>query len=83
MSWTHYTDAVLAEWHQLLGRDPEEPDVQQFLEHHPSMIPGGSGDVGPGGHHGSDFSAVFSRPMLKGSGRDFARTSCGSRAPPD
>lgn len=72
MGWIHYTDAVLSEWHALLGQDPEEPAVQSFLEHHPSMIPGGSGDVGPGGHHGSDFSAVFGRPMLKGAGRDFS-----------
>lgn len=33
------------------------------------MIPGGSGDVGPGGHHGSDLSAVFTQPALTGSGR--------------
>jgi hypothetical protein len=71
LSWTQYTDHVLADWHALLSREPEEPEVQNFLERHPAMIPGGSGDVGPGGHHGSDFSAVFSRPTLKGAGRNF------------
>ena len=35
------------------------------------MIPGGSGDIGPGGHHGSELGAVFRRPNLIGSGRAF------------
>lgn len=70
MAWAAYVDAVLAQWHELLGRDPEEPEVQAFLELHPAMVPGGSGDVGPGGHHGSEFSIMWTRPVLKGAGRD-------------
>lgn len=70
MDWTAYTDAALAEWHALLGRDPEEAEVQAFLEAHPAMVPGGSGDVGPGGHHGSEFSILWARPTLHGAGRD-------------
>lgn len=35
------------------------------------MVPGGSGDVGPGGHHGSDMGVMFRRPTLKGAGPDF------------
>lgn len=61
----------MAQWYALLSRDPEESEVQQFLELHPAMIPGGSGDIGPGGHHGSQMSAVFRRPTLKGAGRSF------------
>jgi Domain of unknown function (DUF4263) len=71
ISWAHYVDAVLAEWHGLLATEPEEAEVQAFLEHHPAMVPGGSGDIGPGGHHGSDLSAVFCRPPLIGNGRTF------------
>lgn len=59
LAWQTYSDQVQAEWFSLLASDPDEPAVQQFLELHPSMIPGGSGDIGPGGHHGSDLGLVF------------------------
>ncbi|MCP2048186.1 UNVERIFIED_ORG: hypothetical protein J3D58_002258 [Paenarthrobacter nicotinovorans] len=62
---------VTDKWLDLLKGQPEELAVQQFLELHPSMIPGGSGDIGPGGHHGSEMSAVFREPKLKGAGRSF------------
>ncbi|MDX2403450.1 DUF4263 domain-containing protein [Streptomyces microflavus] len=62
---------MLAQWYTLLSEAPEEDAIQTFLELHPSMIPGGSGDVGPGGHHGSDMGAVFRRPKLEGAGRSF------------
>lgn len=71
MDWQTYSDTAMSEWYSLLSGDPEEEQVQHFLELHPSMIPGGSGDVGPGGHHGSDMGIVFRRPTLKGSGRSF------------
>lgn len=71
IEWTKYADAVLSQWYDLLSCNPEESQVQQFLELHPAMIPGGSGDIGPGGHHGSQMSAVFRRPTLKGAGRSF------------
>lgn len=67
-----YSRRVLTEWHALLEREPEETEVQRFLEHHPAMVPGGSGDIGPGGHHQSELSAVFRLPELKGAGRSFA-----------
>ena len=66
-----YSDRALSDWYALLSQEPEEDEVQRFLELHPSMIPGGSGDVGPGGHHGSDMGAVFRRPNLVGGGRTF------------
>lgn len=71
MPWGDYRQSVLESWTQLLSSDPEEPKVQRFLEVHPSMVPGGSGDVGPGGHHGSTHSALFSEPELTGAGRRF------------
>jgi hypothetical protein len=69
LPWDEYVARVRADWSALLATDPAEPEVQRFLEIHPSMIPGGSGDVGPGGHHGSDFGVVFSQPRLTGAGR--------------
>jgi hypothetical protein len=71
ISWSVYYDRVLAEWDALLAADPEEAQVQEFLELHPAMVPGGSGDVGPGGHHCSEMGAVFRRPRLDGAGRSF------------
>src|SRR5690242_4946334 len=71
LPWEAYEAQLLAQWDELLGRDPEEPEVQAFLELHPAMVPGGSGDVGPGGHHRSELKAVFARPELQGAGRCF------------
>lgn len=71
MEWNEYCRITLEKWRILLNKEPEEREVQEFLELHPSMIPGGSGDIGPGGHHGSDLGAVFRRPKLVGSGRTF------------
>jgi hypothetical protein len=71
LDWQTYYDSARSAWFELLSHDPEESEVQHFLELHPAMIPGGSGDVGPGGHHGSDLQAVFSRPRLEGKGRTF------------
>jgi hypothetical protein len=71
MPWLEYHDEVTSQWYTLLKSNPEEDAVQAFLELHPAMVPGGSGDVGPGGHHGSEMGAVFTRPKLKGDGRDF------------
>lgn len=71
MAWNDYVAEVLVRWRSLLDGEPEEGEVQKFLELHPSMIPGGSGDIGPGGHHGSEMTAVFREPTLKGAGRSF------------
>lgn len=71
LDWNAYSDACLSQWFGLLSQDPEESAVQAFLELHPAMVPGGSGDIGPGGHHGSQFSAVFRTPRLLGAGREF------------
>lgn len=71
LDWEYYSDQVRAKWFDLLSNDPEESAVQEFLELHPAMIPGGSGDIGPGGHHGSQMSAVFRQPNLSGVGKEF------------
>ncbi|MBM4470295.1 DUF4263 domain-containing protein [Rhodococcus hoagii] len=69
--WATYAETVTADWLELLESDPEELEVQSFLELHPALIPGGSGDIGPGGHHRSEMSAVFREPELTGAGRKF------------
>ena len=71
LAWEQYSDRVLCATYLLLWQEPEEAEVQRFLELHPSMIPGGSGDIGPGGHHRSDMGAVFRQPDLIGAGRAF------------
>lgn len=71
MSFAEYETAVMDDWRALLEGDPAEDAVQAFLELHPSMVPGGSGDVGPAGHQGSEFSAVFRVPELGGAGPSF------------
>ncbi|MBR7830419.1 DUF4263 domain-containing protein [Actinospica sp. MGRD01-02] len=69
--WEQYSEQVRAQWAVLLDTNPEEREIQRFLELHPAMIPGGSGDIGPGGHHGSDLMAVFREPVITGRGRAF------------
>ncbi|RLK52725.1 uncharacterized protein DUF4263 [Microbacterium telephonicum] len=59
----------MAEWRALLASSPAEEAVQKWLEFHPSFIPGGSGDVGPGGHHGSEMGAVVREAPLHGLGK--------------
>lgn len=71
IDWQSYADEVMSQWYDLLKTDPEESTVQDFLELHPAMLPGGSGDIGPGGHHGSEMSAVFRRPALAGAGPSY------------
>lgn len=72
INWEAYRTQVGMDWRSLLDNDPPEQDVQEFLELHPSMIPGGSGDVGPGGHHRSEMRAVFRCPTISGAGRSFS-----------
>lgn len=71
MSFAEYEAAVMPLWTALLDSNPTEEDVQAFLELHPALVPGGSGDIGPAGHQGSEFSAVFRVPELKGIGPSY------------
>lgn len=70
MPWGEYVARSLAEWRALLDSDPAEREVQKWLELHPAFLPGGVGDVGPGGHHGSEWNAVFREVPLKGLGKN-------------
>ncbi|MFF9767458.1 Shedu anti-phage system protein SduA domain-containing protein [Streptomyces sp. NPDC014636] len=59
----------MREWNSLLASDGGEKPVQKFLEGHPSLLPGATDDVGPGGHHGASLHSVISQPELQGLGR--------------
>jgi len=69
-SWQEYKSWLLPHWTALLDRDPPERAVQEFLEQHPSLLPGAMGDVGPGGHHGRTLGGVWAEPELAGLDRD-------------
>ena len=68
--WAAYREWLLPRWQSILGSNPPEQVVQTFLEAHPSLLPGGLGDVGPGGHHGPVLDGVFREPPLEGLARD-------------
>lgn len=70
MSWIDYETWLSREWKGLLASDPEERAVHRFLEDHPVLLPGGLGDIGPGGHHGPELGGVFSEPPLHGLARN-------------
>lgn len=59
-------ESIGVEWRNLLDGEADEAAVQDFLERHPALLPGGAGDIGPGGHHGPLFGCVFRQPPLKG-----------------
>ena len=68
--WNSYEQWVLPRWRELLDSDPPELAVQKFLEAHPVLLPGGLGDIGPGGHHGPELEGVFREPPLEGLARN-------------
>ncbi|MDX3135972.1 DUF4263 domain-containing protein [Streptomyces europaeiscabiei] len=69
VSWNEYRVWLLREWDSLLASGGGEKPVQKFLEAHPSLLPGATDDVGPGGHHGASLHSVISQPELQGLGR--------------
>jgi hypothetical protein len=70
IAWGMYKEWLLSRWRKLLDSNPPESAVQKFLEAHPVLLPGGLGDVGPGGHHGPELEAVFREPPLEGLARN-------------
>jgi len=67
MGWEEYEQRLSEEWRNLLDSNPQEAEVQAFLEKHPCMIPGSSSMTMTSGH--CPFpSAVISQPPLVGIG---------------
>lgn len=68
LPWDDYAKIVRTEWQQLLD-DPAtgEPEIHDFLEKHPCLVPGHDafGGAGPGNWPaGSGFGCVYSKPPL-------------------
>lgn len=64
-SWSDYAARNMAKWKTLLNRDPSpsESEVQQFLEMHPSLVPGAFGtNANPSG--GPIYKAVITQAPL-------------------
>jgi hypothetical protein len=67
MTWDDYEAWLGRAWLALLDGAPPEREVQEFLECHPCLVPGGEGgDRAMGGHHGAFPQALFSQPALPG-----------------
>jgi hypothetical protein len=67
-SWEEYEAWLMPQWRRLLTSNPNENDVQNFLELHPCLIPGATNNIGPGGHHLPSFCSVIRQPPLQGLG---------------
>lgn len=61
-----YGDLLTERWQALLAEHPAEEQVQQFLEQHPSMIPGAFGVVGHASGHTPFPGAIITQPELYG-----------------
>jgi hypothetical protein len=64
MGWDEYAAWLPNAWQECLDQAADEKDPQRFLELHPSLLPGATDNVGPGGHHGPCYDAVITQPSL-------------------
>lgn len=65
LPWGDYASWVGAQWRELLARNPEEREVQRFLEHNPALLPGLNEAAE---HRGPHAGVVFTQPRLQGLG---------------
>jgi Domain of unknown function (DUF4263) len=64
-TWETYEALVMSGWTALLDSDPTEPEVQRYLEKHPSLLPGYRSMTITSGH--TCFPpAAFTQPPLAG-----------------
>lgn len=61
-----HAERIVDEWKALLNSDPDETQLQAFLEQYPMLLPGAKGDIGAGGHHGPIYGAVVREAPLQG-----------------
>lgn len=67
MSWREYEELVRIKWNELLSSETtDESKIHEFLEEHPSLLPGAFGPLGSG--HYPFPCAVISKPILQGIG---------------
>lgn len=66
MQWAEYQSIIEAEWKALLERTPppEERDIQQFMQMHPSMVPGAFGIRGGTSGHYPLYGTVIAQAVL-------------------
>ncbi len=66
MPWGEYDKLLKSEWELLLNGQPpsSEPAVQEFLEQHPSLVPGAFNALGSESGHYPWHSALISQPPL-------------------
>ncbi len=67
MGWNEYEQKLRDVWNNLLDSNPQEAEVQAFLEKHPCMIPGSRSMTMTSGHYPFP-DAVISQPPLVGIG---------------
>jgi hypothetical protein len=60
-----YADRILTQFRTLLDSDPVESDVQDFLERHPSLVPG-AWTPGTKSGHPPFYNALITQPKLPG-----------------
>lgn len=78
MTWEEYEPLVLSEWADLLeSQSLPESAVREFLERHPSMVPGAMGTIKSSGHY--PYSCALLAKTVKAL-PDLA-PSCFSRKP--
>lgn len=66
LSWAEYERIIITEWTALLSREPAslEPEVQAFLERHPSMVPGAFELLGGESGHYPWLCGLITQPPL-------------------
>lgn len=66
-TWDQYEEFLSSEWALCLTNALDEKTVQQFLEKHPCLVPGGQGgQESNAGHHGAFYEALITQPRLDG-----------------
>ena len=66
MEWEKYEQLIIAEWTELLNRNPmpNEKGIQCFLERYPCMVPGAFSLIGAESGHAPLFCGLISQPIL-------------------
>lgn len=68
MKWEVYEKRVRDKWNELLSSEANEPTIHEFLEKHPSLLPGAFGLTGRSGHNPFPC-AVITKPPLQSIGK--------------
>jgi hypothetical protein len=64
MSWEEYEKRLTQEWQTLLNSDPDEKEIQVFLEKHPCLLPGAFTMTVTSGHYPFPDAVISQPPLL-------------------